>query len=359
MANKKGYLKQKTTNGTDVLLPHTTSDVVSITVTINGTQYSNVEAAINALNTLAATGGQAATDLATHIANTSNPHSVTKSQVGLGSVDNVQQIEAPSSNGTANHILVFDGNSKKAKDGGKTIADIVNIAEGKTATYVCSTTGTNAVTAFNSQDDQVTISDFPFKDIDGNDVYWSSLNIGDIILITNEEVPDRWLVVKPQSNTAVFAKLETRKIDLTPYVQKANQSVPSSVPSLSWGSTTTVGTIQTSSGNQDIKVTMPANPNSDTGATSVEVTGTGNAVTAASYSSSNRKLTLTKGTTFLTSHQDISGKADKANITAGTYSAVTVNAQGIVTAGAYAIKVISNGGSTTDLATNGVYFEQD
>ena len=50
---------------------------------------------------------------------------------------------------------------------------------------------------------------------------------------------------------------------------------------------------------------------SDTGATSVEVTGAGNAVTAASYDAPTRKLTLTKGTTFLTHHQDISGKLDK------------------------------------------------
>lgn len=39
----------------------------------------------------------------------------------------------------------------------------------------------------------------------------------------------------------------------------------------------------------------------DTGATSIEVTGSGNAVTSASYNSSTRKITLTKGTTFLTS----------------------------------------------------------
>lgn len=40
--------------------------------------------------------------------------------------------------------------------------------------------------------------------------------------------------------------------------------------------------------------------NPDTGATSVEVVGTGNAVTAASYDASTRKLTLTKGATFAT-----------------------------------------------------------
>lgn len=43
----------------------------------------------------------------------------------------------------------------------------------------------------------------------------------------------------------------------------------------------------------------------DTGATSVAIGGSGNAVTAASYDASTRKLTLTKGTTFLTAHQSL------------------------------------------------------
>lgn len=71
---------------------------------------------------------------------------------------------------------------------------------------------------------------------------------------------------------------------------------------------------------------MPENPNTDTGATSVEITGSGNAVTGASYSSSTRKLTLTKGATFLTS-QDISGKLSKTENTGvnvlGTTKATT------------------------------------
>ncbi|MBV3431315.1 hypothetical protein KSW92_17730, partial [Prevotella copri] len=46
-------------------------------------------------------------------------------------------------------------------------------------------------------------------------------------------------------------------------------------------------------------------------ATSIEVTGSGNAVTG--VSKSGTKLTFTKGATFLTSHQDISGKSDKTH----------------------------------------------
>ena len=47
--------------------------------------------------------------------------------------------------------------------------------------------------------------------------------------------------------------------------------------------------------------------NRDTGMTSVEVTGSGNAVTAAVYSADGRKLTLTKGATYMTA-SDVDGK---------------------------------------------------
>lgn len=51
--------------------------------------------------------------------------------------------------------------------------------------------------------------------------------------------------------------------------------------------------------------------------TTVTTSGSGNAITA--ISASNGAITATKGTTFLTSHQDISGKADKS----ATVSTVT------------------------------------
>ena len=60
----------------------------------------------------------------------------------------------------------------------------------------------------------------------------------------------------------------------------------------------------------------------DTGATSVNVTGSGNAVTGASYDSTTRKMTLTKGTTFLTSHQSLDDYVNTLNVT-GTGNAIT------------------------------------
>lgn len=65
-------------------------------------------------------------------------------------------------------------------------------------------------------------------------------------------------------------------------------------------------------------IKMPGNP--DTGITSVEVTGTGNAITSASVS--GRKMTLTKGSTFLTSHQSLAdcAKLSKNNTFSGNIS---------------------------------------
>lgn len=66
--------------------------------------------------------------------------------------------------------------------------------------------------------------------------------------------------------------------------------------------------------------------NTDTGATDVEVTGNGNAVTAASYNASTRKLTLTKGVSFqekLTagSNITINGNTISAKDTTYTFTA--------------------------------------
>ncbi len=62
--------------------------------------------------------------------------------------------------------------------------------------------------------------------------------------------------------------------------------------------------------NHTVNSDVPANAVFTDTVTTASTTGTGNAVTA--ITASNGALTVTKGTTFLTSHQDISGKADKS-----------------------------------------------
>lgn len=55
-------------------------------------------------------------------------------------------------------------------------------------------------------------------------------------------------------------------------------------------------------------------PEADTGATSVAMSGNGNAVTGASYDESTRKITLTKGATYTPTSRTINGKALSTNI---------------------------------------------
>ena len=71
-------------------------------------------------------------------------------------------------------------------------------------------------------------------------------------------------------------------------------------------------------------------------ATSIEVTGNGNAVT--SVSKVGTKLTFTKGATFLTSHQDISGKSDKTHTHSVKINGVTKT-------------IAATGGTAVDLGT--------
>lgn len=67
------------------------------------------------------------------------------------------------------------------------------------------------------------------------------------------------------------------------------------------------GVAQTIDANKNVDITVPA----DTGATSIEATGSGNAVTGASYDSATRKITLTKGEIFQTATDNNLNTNDK------------------------------------------------
>lgn len=121
-------------------------------------------------------------------------------------------------------------------------------------------------------------------------------------------------------------------------------------PTLAWNTTSKIGTI----GGVEFNITMPANPDTDTGVAEVEVTGTGNAVTTASYNPKTRKLTLAKGITFLMNHQDISGKLDKTTyewnkeFAAGSNGAISLGRYNV-----YDTQLTFDISSTTSASING------
>lgn len=85
--------------------------------------------------------------------------------------------------------------------------------------------------------------------------------------------------------------------------------------------------------------------NKDTGMTSVEVTGDGNAITAAVYDAAGRKLTLTKGATYMTA-ADVDGKISTA------VGALGNDAEGNAYANVKAYVDAKTSGIATDTALN-------
>lgn len=87
------------------------------------------------------------------------------------------------------------------------IQDVREVAEGKTATYVCSSE-TNPI--LNSLDDAITITS-TLTDINGNILQLDVFRIGDNIYIPETNVPDRW-VMDTSTNSIIVSRLETAKV---------------------------------------------------------------------------------------------------------------------------------------------------
>lgn len=99
--------------------------------------------------------------------------------------------------------------------------------------------------------------------------------------------------------------------------------------------------------------------NRDTGMTSVEVVGEGNAVTAAVYSADGRKLTLTKGASYatVTEYNELKNKVEKLEVVGGqsnVLEAVKVNGEALTIDANKAVDVlVATGSAKGTIAVNG------
>lgn len=92
------------------------------------------------------------------------------------------------------------------------ISRVVEVAQGKTQTFVVN----YADNAFlNSQDAELNVQQF--ITIDGEAIAADTLKPGDVILVVETNVPDRWVKQINEQGDFVLAKLETTKVDLAPY----------------------------------------------------------------------------------------------------------------------------------------------
>ena len=133
---------------------------------------------------------------------------------------------------TSDIPTVTDIYSATSSDGmsGKAVAsainDIVEIAEGKTTQYVVNDADN---TVLNSDAATITITS-SLTTILGKEITLNQLKIGDIILITETDVPDRWVGLINSStseegttvSSVVLYKMETSKINLSEYATQTD-----------------------------------------------------------------------------------------------------------------------------------------
>ena len=149
---------------------------------------------------------------------------------------------------------------------------------------------------------------------------------------------------------SVTADTTNKKITISaPSVTDTNQKVKAG--SVTFGNNDVVDIVAgdnvtvtgLASGTGAPKITI-SSTDTDTGATSVETTGSGNVVNSASYDASTRKLTLSKGVTALTSHQSI-----KSLNTTATTAQSTVASEAIAGSGSITLHKVSKTGTYSDL----------
>lgn len=104
-------------------------------VTVGGVEQNKVDGvvALPAYPTVNSLGAATASDLTAHINNKSNPHGVTKTQIGLGNVTNDAQIKGLATGTTSGHIVTWGDNGYTVADSGKTVSDFATAAQGTLA----------------------------------------------------------------------------------------------------------------------------------------------------------------------------------------------------------------------------------
>lgn len=123
--------------------------------------------------------------------------------------------------------------------------EIMEVAEGKTKTYVVDA-DTQGNAPFKASTDTITVTSFVA--VDGTVVSVADLKLGDVILVTQTDYPDRWVGgfgdESGLGRFAVLYKMETTKVDLSDYYTKS-ESDSRFYPVLTWNSDTINGDVKT------------------------------------------------------------------------------------------------------------------
>lgn len=204
---------------TDTYINTSTGEVVAPSFKENGTALSSKYLGINAkASDSTKLNGQEASYY-TNYNNLSNKPTIPTALSGLTD-DSTHRLVTDTEKSTwsgKQNALTFDSAPTENSSNPVTsdgiydaITEVRAVAEGKTRTYVCSY---SANSSLNSQNNSITVST-ALKDVDNNTIAFADLKVGDVIYVTETDVPDRW-VYSHTSSQAVLYKMETAKVPVS------------------------------------------------------------------------------------------------------------------------------------------------
>lgn len=217
--------------------------------------------------------------------------------------------------------------------------------------------------------------------------------VGDNLFIKALNVPDYWISKVNDSKSGDYgyfeiSPLETQSVDLSGYQTKTDNTLSTTSKTVVGAIDELKGQIATAMSDCDIAATIAMNAATEVSELVNGSTPAARATTATSATSADRATSAGKWTSPITLGVTVDGglKADgsthisatgtasvdghenktvsvtmaDSGVTAGTYSAVQVNAKGIAVAGGQMIEIGSTGQTTpsASLATGGLFFKE-
>lgn len=394
MAIKKYVIQQKQASGDPLTLhPETDADIVKVAA--NGIQATNVKSALEELNDniAAITGGGVVTGVKgeAESAYRLGQVNITKANIGLGNVNNTADKDKPVSDATQTALDLKADLTAIANFITKSVNDLVNYYN-KTEIDGKITTINNNISAIPKFAIEV-VENLPTTDISSTTIYLkktSTTETGNLyteyIYANNawEELGTQTLdlsgyVTTEALNTALGEYTKTTSLatiatsgKLADAEQDATHRVVTDAEKETWNKKLSADNIvarplSTSTNEQVVSALGMYNVLYGKQFGILPMLEGGNTIVGkAKQLQTARKISLTGDATGETSFD---GTADKeiavtlaaSGVTAGTYSAVSVNAKGLVTAGAQLIEVGDKTGTnapTVNLAIGGLFFKE-
>ena len=360
--NKYRIIQKVSENDTLVLHPETDAEVVKYDGTVSGLSAENVQEAMDGIASQidGLTGGGVVTGVKGNAESTYRQGQVNLTAANIG---------AETVGAVSNH----NSNTSAHSD----IRTAVTNAQNKANEAYTLAQGRAKAVSFDTVSAMTTALKAAAK---------TDYKVGDNIFIKATDTPDYWVSKVLDSNSGTYgyfevSELETQKVDLSGYQTVSDTSLTTTAKTVvaainevkttadaAKSASTTNATAITNITNGTTKVGKASAADTATSATSA--TSAGKWTTARTIGVSVGSGTKKDGSTAITASgtQSIDGSANKtitvtlgdSGVTAGTYSAVQVNAKGIAVAGGQMIEIgtSSQTSPSSTLATGGLFFMQ-